>query len=409
MVHRFDHVKMILSDSIRFSSKIIPTAKSPFFVLMDGDEHKRIRSIVTEILSPKHLAGYEDSIKNIVQSYTEKLIQKGSAELFESWADKIPLHILAYLFGLDHSESALNKLHNDNLAINRALFVTGGTGPRRKNFPTPAEVITITLSLLRNSVGIFQLFYLLGWRGMRELISMFKIIGSLENVPRPDYSAIPQAIGPLVELMIHFSKSPGKNSLHDPLGIFRKAINTGEATKAEMVMAGAFILFAGYETTSSLLSNCFVHLAKNNNLFQQLKLEPRLTESFIEESLRMYTPVGRFLRKTTCDVEIDGVLIPENSVILVMLGAANTDDMEFSNGCEFDINRINSRKHMSFGKGKHFCPGASLARMVTSEALQALVRQAKNISIDTSHSMQMVTGRDNGILRYEKINCYITV
>ena len=96
----------------------------------------------------------------------------------------------------------------------------------------------------------------------------------------------------MLNLMITFAEQLEKTGGEEnSLTIFKNAIDSGEATITEMMMAGAFILFAGYETTTSLLSNCFVHLARNPELFNQLKMHPEKIDDFIEESLRYYTPI----------------------------------------------------------------------------------------------------------------------
>ncbi len=138
-------------------------------------------------------------------------------------------------------------------------------------------------------------------------------------------------------------------------------------------------------------------------MFNHLKKHPDEIDRFIDESLRFYTPVGRFLRKATVNTELNGVQIPKDSIILVMNGAANTDPDKFPAGCEFSLNRENASQHLSFGKGPHFCIGAPLALMQIKMALQELISNASSISIDESMPLKMVTDRDNGILRYEEI------
>lgn len=405
VVHRYEDVKNILADNENFSSKIIPVVKSPFFVLDDGEEHKRIRSIVGEVLSQKNILLMENQITEIIRKATGQLLNGGEQELFSTWADKIPLQILSFVFGMKYDDSAVNKLHNDTIAINRALFVTGGTGPRRENNPTAKEKFFISIALLKNSRKILQLRKIIGANGMRELGLMLNPIERNTDIPRPDFKAIPTAIAPLLDLMIHFAKILKSENIdhNNPLSILKNAIASQNASLAEMVMAGAFILFAGYETTSSLLSNSFVHLARNPDIFQNLKNNPEKLENFVEESLRFYTPVGRFLRKANKDVEVNGTILPKDSIIILMTGAANTDPLKFENGCTFDIERNNNRQHLSFGKGVHYCIGAPLARLQISIALNELIKNADSLNMNKSKPLHMVVDRDNGILRFEEI------
>ena len=404
MVHRFEDVKQVLSDPVTFSSKIIPTRKSLFFVLADGEEHKRIRTIISEVFAQRSLEQFEDLISEYIRNCTAALISAGNAELFDTWADRIPLAVLSILFGMDTAVERLRELHHDNIAINRALFVTGGTGPRRNAQPSFSEKLSITFSLLGQTVQLVKLRRLLGADGMNELLQMLIPEKGNHNIPRPDFSQIPDGIGPMLKLLVAFAeklKQTGDDNTVMPL--LRNAISQKKASLTEMMMACAFIIFAGYETTSSLLSNCFVHLSRHPELFNRLKKHPEEIDQFIDESLRFYTPVGRFLRKATIDTELNGVQIPKDSIILVMNGAANTDPDKFPAGCEFSLSRENASQHLSFGKGPHFCIGAPLALMQIKMALHELISNASSISIDESMPMKMVTDRDNGILRYESI------
>ena len=113
VVHRYEDVKNILSDPETFSSKIIPVEKNPFFVLSDGEEHKRIRGIVADVLSQRNILQLEKSIVEIIRTATKNLMTGNEIELFHTWADKIPLQILATVFGMNNDDVAIRKLHED--------------------------------------------------------------------------------------------------------------------------------------------------------------------------------------------------------------------------------------------------------------------------------------------------------
>ena len=168
-------------------------------------------------------------------------------------------------------------------------------------------------------------------------------------------------------------------------------------------MACAFIMFAGYETTSSLLSNCVNHLAFNPKEYKFLKENPSEIDHFIDEALRIYTPVGRFLRRANKDVHLSNQIIPKGSIVILMLGAANTDPSVFENPYQFNSKRKNQSQSLSFGKGVHFCSGMLLAKQQTRLALKQLIKETKSISVKENFSPVMVSDRDNGILRYEKL------
>ena len=99
--------------------------------------------------------------------------------------------------------------------------------------------------------------------------------------------------------------------------------------------------------------------------------DPAKVEAVIEESMRWDPAVQSCTRFTTEPVEIRGVRIPANETVQCMLGAANRDPDHFPDPDRFDPGRANAGDHLAFGAGRHFCLGASLARI---EAEQALVR-----------------------------------
>ena len=403
VVHNYEDVKEVLTNHKAFSSNILSTSKSPFFALMDGENHRRIRDVVTKIFNLENENFPKNKIKQQIIKCTQQLIDKKKAELFTSWADFIPLSTLCAIYGVEFNNEKIQKFHKLSITINQALFVLGGTGPRRSKNPNFLEKIKITLSIIANTNRIWQLHKQLGKNGLKELKNMFLPKITTDEMPRPDFEKIPAAISALLVLMYEFSLLLNdKESKSHSIQILNNAVDNQDLTRTEAVMVCTFILFAGYETTASLLSNCVVHLAYHPKEYTLLKKEPELIDKFIEESLRYYTPVGRFLRKTTEEVIIGGKTISAGSIIIVLLGAANTDANKFKNPYDFQIER-DRPQHLSFGKGLHFCIGAPLARYQVKTALKELIMNSDHLSISNIENLKMVTDRDNGILRYEQV------
>jgi cytochrome P450 len=249
---------------------------------------------------------------------------------------------------------------------------------------------------------------------MKELRAAVKITNKKLEIPRPNFQHLPKGISPLFNLMLtvgHNLKEAKKDNVSREYGNilpqFAQLIEKKQATLTEMIMACAFILFAGYETVSSLLSNCFVHLATHPLQFKTLKAKPEKIDSFIEEALRYYTPVTRFLRRTKKEVKIGDQVIPEGAIVILMVGAANTDPEKFDLGCRFNLDRSNAKQHLSFGKGPHFCIGANLARLQVKLALNELIKRADHIQISKNQPFRFVTDRDNGIYRYEQLKVIV--
>ena len=405
VIHRHEDVKRAFLASRQLSSKIIPTKESLFIALLDGEDHRRIRSVLAGFFSPHKIDPLIPNLEALIKDSTMTTAQGQSFELLTSWAIPITMKMLSSLLGLPTNDAYAKGLYDKALAINKALFVTGGVGPRRPNQPSFTEKFHISQSIVNNTPKLLKLYRLIGKKGMLELKNKLRVTDRTLNVPRPTYEAIPLAIGPFLDLLCEVAVllNDGEQSENFALSHMKKAIRDDHVTKVEMLLASAFIVFAGQETTISLLSNCIIHLAENPSEFQNLKQNQEFIDNYIQECLRYYTPVGRFLRRATEDVQLAGQLIPKDALLILMSGAANTDSHEFEMGCRFDIHRKNPSQHLSFGKGAHYCLGAYLAKIVTRMALKQWLGQIDTFELDKSKPTKLVTDRDNGVYRYEEV------
>ncbi len=129
---------------------------------------------------------------------------------------------------------------------------------------------------------------------------------------------------------------------------------------AEM-MADTFV--GGSETTTNALSAGIKLLIEKPDIWIKLKSDPnKYLKVFIEEVLRLESPVQSLMRQTVNNVELSGVNIPKGSVINVRYAAANRDEEFFENPEEIDLERKKPGSHLAFGSGIHHCLGAPLAR-----------------------------------------------
>ncbi len=141
------------------------------------------------------------------------------------------------------------------------------------------------------------------------------------------------------------------------------------------------ILNAGHLTTTDLIPNGVNALLRHPELLQQLKDNPALLNSAVEEMIRYDTPAPFLFRIAKENLTIDGKEIPAGSVVALGLGAANHDPEKFTSPETFDITR-SPNEHIGFGQGVHFCLGAVLARMELSICFATLLRRMPNIRFD---------------------------
>ena len=139
MLHKMEDVKAAFTDFDTFSSHIIPTDKAPFLALMGGADHKRIRGIVQTIFNKVNLEEYELHLQRRIEALTVSFSKKNKANLLDEWAVPIPLFLLANIFDYPTDNASIQSIANATMAINKALFVVGGTGPKRSHKPTVKE------------------------------------------------------------------------------------------------------------------------------------------------------------------------------------------------------------------------------------------------------------------------------
>ena len=156
-------------------------------------------------------------------------------------------------------------------------------------------------------------------------------------------------------------------------------------TDAELLNILQQLLVGGNETTTSLITNMFRRLLERPELYAQVVADPGLDAIAVEESLRMDAPVLGLFRTPTSDVELHGVTIPERTKAMATYGAANRDPDVFDDPDTFRLDRDVDelrRKHLAFGLGRHFCPGAHLSRLEARIVLRALAERAPDLRLD---------------------------
>lgn len=154
-----------------------------------------------------------------------------------------------------------------------------------------------------------------------------------------------------------------------------------QPTPLDVARIAANLFAAGQETTVRLLSYAFQQVAERPELQQKLRAERGLIPNFIEECLRHESPIKGDFRLAKKPTTLAGVDIPAGAFLFIANGAANRDPRMFPNPDEFQIDRKNAKLHIAFGRGRHTCPGAPLARVETVIALNRMFDRTSDIRI----------------------------
>ena len=205
------------------------------------------------------------------------------------------------------------------------------------------------------------------------------------NIGNPPEVQIEAACG-IVEMQNFFSAQFDK-LLAEPRDCILNDIAHGTtedgtllSLKERITVAGQ-VLVAGNETTTSTLSSALYRMIKTPGMEERLRNDPALIPAYVEECLRLDSPLQAQFRKATADVQIGDQVIPKGDIVVLRWGAGNRDERSFGCPEQIDLERQNSRSHLAFGHGIHFCPGRELARNEIRIAFERLLARLKNFRL----------------------------
>ncbi|WP_328353642.1 cytochrome P450 [Mycobacterium sp. NBC_00419] len=287
----------------------------PTHILVTADDpiHAAHRKLVLSQFTAKRVRAFEPLIVEIFDTLWERSLDSGHVEWMESVANRLPMMIVARMIGVPDEDA-------DQLA----------------------------------QWGYASTQLLDGLMSAEELADSMSAITDLSSY--------------ILEQLARATADPRD----DLIGDLAKACADGRIDQftAQLILVSLFS--AGGESTASLLGTAVGFLATNPDLQTRLRAHPELMGAFVEETLRMEPPFRAHYRHVLRDTELAGVAVPAGSRVLLVWGAANRDPEHFEDPDEFRLDRPNTKGHMSFGKGAHFCLGAPLARLEAMTVLPKL-------------------------------------
>jgi cytochrome P450 len=152
----------------------------------------------------------------------------------------------------------------------------------------------------------------------------------------------------------------------------------------EVVKASMFLFAAGQDTSAKLVANSLLYLCENPEMQVRLRANPGEVAAFVEEMLRLEGSTKVTFRLALEDATVGGTVIPAGKAIVIGLAAANRDPDKWDEPLDFRLDRSGIRQHVAFGRGRHTCLGAALARAEVIALLKALLRATVTIRLDDS-------------------------
>jgi cytochrome P450 len=300
---------------------------------LDPPAHTDSRAILMRMITPKRLAENEEFIYRLTDLTLDSFIERGTCEYNGEFAGPLAMLVVADLLGVPEE---------DRDTFRKVLFSRHGHGSQKG---TDMVGSTGDEALSHNPLEfLYQKFS--AYIADRRSKPRGDVLTGLANAKFPDGST-PEVI--------------------------------------DVVRVAANLFAAGQETTVRLLSSGVMLLAEQQDLQQRLREHPELIPNFVEETLRMESPVKGDFRLARCPVKIGGVEVPAGTTVMVLNAAANRDPRHFADPHQFDLGRANARHQVAFGRGIHSCPGAPLARAEARIGFQRLLERTRNIRISEQH------------------------
>lgn len=300
----------------------VPGHTQPKNILMsDPPDHERLRKLVQKAFTPRTIEGLRGRIQEIADDLLDR-VEGNEMNLIDDFAFPLPIIVICEMLGVPSEDRGRFRKWSN-------VLIEGG------DHPNETEEIDQH------------------WQAFMEYLA--ELVASRRQDPRDD----------LITGLIQVEE---------------QGDHLSEAELYDLIM---ILIIAGHETTVNLIGNGMLALLQHPDQMEQLKKQPELMKSAIEEFLRYNGPVQMATNRWAGETfEFRGTVIPEGDLVLVALDSADHDPDQFEAPETFDITR-ESNRHLAFGKGIHFCLGAPLARLEGEIAVGTLLRRLPGLRMKT--------------------------
>lgn len=290
-------------------------------VTFDPPKHTAHRALLARLITPKRLAENEDFLWRIADRQIATFLGRGKCEFVREYANPFTLLGIADLLGVPE------QYHSEFLDALQHKEASQGDKDRSRVEHKPLEY------LYRRFTAFIE---------DRRAHPQNDVLTSLATASFPD-GALP--------------------SVHDV-----------------MVLASG-LFAAGQETTARLLGVMFQYVGESSELEEQLRANRSRIPRFVEECLRLGTPIQADFRLARVATKLGGLDIRPGTSVMVIPAAANRDPRRFENPHQLWLDRPNARSHVAFASGIHSCAGAPLARTEARISAERLLDRAKDFRI----------------------------
>ena len=335
---RHADVTAAFRDSATFSSaegvSVEPTATGPHasramsFLAMDPPRHGRMRALVSRGFTPRRVADLEPHILELTRLHLEPALEQRSFDFVADFAGLLPMDVISEMIGVPRSDRA--------------------------------EVRRLADLLVHRDEGVF-------------------------DVPHAGMEAALILAGYFADILDARRRRPGEDLTS---ALLEAEIDGDRLHPDEIISFLILMVVAGNETTAKLLANAWYWAWRNPDQRAKPFTDPSSIGGWIEETVRYDTSTQMLARTVTRDVELHGTTIPAGGRVLLLVGSANRDERVFRDAHCYDLDR-DTTELVSFGVARHFCMGASLARLEARIALSELVKRVRDYEVDEGASRRV--------------------
>jgi cytochrome P450 len=286
----------------------------------DPPSHTRLRALVARAFTPRQVSRVRGRIREIAHALLDELAAQHEVDLVPTFCHRLPLAVLCEMLGVAEQDHA--RFDRWTTVVSRAFTAVLPDAMRAE----------IEAALVPFDAAVAEL------------------IERRRARPQDD----------LLDALIHVEEAGERLS----------------STELRALVIN--LLFAGHDTTKSLLANALWTLMSHPEQLARLRADASLVVPAVEEIARFEPPISGIPRIASEDLEIDGVPIAAGSYVTFSVPAANRDPRRFRDPDRFDVARADVR-HFTFGHGIHHCVGASVARAEVQEALGVLVARGARL------------------------------
>ena len=293
-------------------------------VFVDPPDHTRIRKIFQQAFTPKSILSLERNINKLVDSYLVMMHAKKKFDFVSDFSFRLPVDVVCSVLGVPSEDRHLIR--------DWAHKILGALEPKltHKQFNEGSSAVINFKQYLKDQIKF-----------------------------RKTHKDI--------------------NKANEVLSLLIEAEGL-ELSETELLHQCIFMLNAGHETSTNMLSHGLNELINHKDQYKLLQKEPRRIDTAIDEILRFQPPIQINNRRCLEKTKIGDVVVPEGTSVHMIIAGANRDPLQFFKPETFDISRSPNR-HLSFGLGIHICAGINLARIEAKVAFQSLMSSFREINL----------------------------